>query len=541
MDFHSSFVATLGLAVLASTATAQFNLGVIERVDGDGAGTQATLPSRAVAISADGRFATFSTFSDNLVPGDTNLVEDIYLRDLRLGTVTRVSMSPTGGQLSTPSTNPQISGDGRYVAFETADPILVPGDLNGVLDVFVCNTTDGSILRESVMDGGGEVDGISCEPALSADGLWLAFASDAPCLCAAGPHPAKGGRHIYLRDRVHNRTGRVSLGTPGTEFAIVASHPVVSAHGNYVAFQARNLKIQIGLPPGSSQIYLYNVPTGNVTLVSCDDFGMPANADCIEAAISDSGRFVAYASLADNLVVGDTNGEMDVFIYDRVKKITRRLSVDSLGNQANAMSYRPSLSADGRFVSFTSLATNLSTLTHGGDRAVFVRDNDLGVVQLVSINSDAIAADQFAMTTNSQTLSGDGRLVVFESPATNLVPGAPLFGTGAYCFDRRSFGPRLEWGELVSGQRVTFTASGVTPNGPLVIVLGASGQGPLPSPWGLVDVSLPVRLYVTYANGHGNLTYNLMVPPTAGGRVFSAQGLDVFGVSHTNPLTALVQ
>lgn len=541
MKLPSILLLPLGLAALAPLAASQFNLGVLERVDANDQGLGASLPSHGVSISADGRFAVFSTFADNLVPGDTNLVEDVYLRDLRAGTVARVSVTPSGGEVASAATNPQVSGDGRFVAFECASPALVPGDANGALDVFVCDTTDGSLRRESVMSGGGEVDGISCESVLSTDGLWLAFASDAPCLCAAGPHPAVGGRHIYLRDRVHDRTWRVSLGDPGMQHAVEAGHPAVSAHGRFVAFEARYLTAAVGMPAGSKQLYLYDSQTDGVTLVSRDDLGLPANADCSQAAISDSGRYVAYASLADNLVPGDTNGAMDVFLFDRVKQITRRLSVDSLGNQANAMSYRPSLSATGRYVAFTSLASNLSALAPGGDRTVFVRDNDLGVVQLVGISSDAVPANQSAMTQNARTISADGRYAVFDSLATNLVPGAEQFGMKSFRFDRRSFGPRLEWDQPTGGQRVRFTADGVTPNCPLVIGISSSGQGPLPSAWGLIDLSLPVRLFVAYSDGHGHVLYETLLPPMASGKTFYAQGLDVFGVSHTNPLAALVQ
>jgi len=537
----STLLASLGLVAFALSASAQFNLNVMERVDANDTGVVATLPSRGASISADGRFAVFSTFSDNLIPGDTNLIEDVYMRDLRTGKVMRVSVPPAGGQISMAATNPQISGDGRLVAFECADPTLVPGDANGVVDVFICDTTDGSMIRESVTSGGGEVSGISCEPGLSADGLWLAFASDAASLWTVGPHHVTGGRHIYLRDRANNRTWRASLGQPGMQHDVQAGHPVVSMHGRFVAFEARDLTTEIGMPAGSSQLYLFDRTTDSVTLVSRDDFGVPANADCTEAAISDNGRFVAYASLADNLVAGDTNGAMDVFIFDRIKQITRRLSVDSLGNQANAMSYRPSLSETGRFVSFTSLATNLSGLTFGGGRAVFVRDNDLGVVQLASINSDAIAANNVSMTSNGNTLSADGRFVVFDSLASNLVPGTFQFGMSTYRLDRRSFGPRLEWSPPTGDQRVNFMATGVTPLSPLVIAIGSQGQGPTPSAFGLIDVSLPVRFFVAYSDGQGRASFDTFLPPITSGKVLCAQGLDVFGESHTNPLAALVQ
>lgn len=540
MQFQTHLFASLALAIGASAASAQFPLDLIERVDADPFGTVATLPSRNVSISTNGRYAIFSTYAQNLVADDTNYVEDVYVRDLRTGAISRVSMTPAGTQLSKPAMHPSISGDGRFVTFETVDATLVPGDTNGVMDVFVCDTTDGSVERASVMTGGGEADGISCESVLSSDGLFVAFASDAPCLCGDGPHVAKGGRHIFLRDRVKGRTWRASIGPLGTEIAARCAYPTVSAHGQFVAFEARNLTLEVGMPPGSSQIYVFDRAQDKTILVSRDDFGTAANGDCTQAVISNTGRYVAFSSVATNLVAGDTNGVMDVFIHDLKKGITRRISLDSLGNQTNGKSYAPSLSETGRFVAFTSLATNLTTHLFGGDRAVYVRDNDLGVTQLMSMNSDAVAANDFALTTTSRTLSGDGRYSVFESFATNLVPNSPLLGIGCYRFDRMSYGPRLEWSPPIAGERTTLEASGATPLGPMVVAISAAGQGPVPTFWGLVDLSLPVELFVTYADVRGNAKLQWIVPLAASGSAIYAQAIDIFGVSHTNPLAAPV-
>ena len=160
--------------------------------------------------------------------------------------------------------------------------------------------------------------------------------------------------------------------------------------------------------------------SGLTTRVSVDSAGTQANGDTADAALSANGRFVAFDSGATNLVAGDTNGQQDIFVHDRRTGTTTRVSVDSAGTQANNASVAPALSADGRFVAFETEATNLVAGDTNGQQDIFVHDRRTGTTTRVSVDS---AGTQANSECHLAALSADGRFVTFYSEATNLVPG----------------------------------------------------------------------------------------------------------------------
>jgi Tol biopolymer transport system component len=173
---------------------------------------------------------------------------------------------------------------------------------------------------------------------------------------------------------------------------------------------------------------------GSTTRVSVDSAGRQANGPSSVAAISADGRFVAFESDATNLVAGDTNGLTDIFVHDLVARTTTRVSVDSLGRQANGPSFNPSISSDGRFVAFESNATNLVPADSLLKRDVFVRDLVLGSTVRASVDS----ADRQALgASGGAAISGDGRSVAFESDANNLVPGDTNLTRDVFVHDLR--------------------------------------------------------------------------------------------------------
>jgi len=411
--FLVAAMVSLGVAGGAQPASA----GSTTRVSVDSADRQANGPSSAAAISADGRFVAFESDATNLVAGDTNGLTDIFVHDLVARTTTRVSVDSLGRQANGPSFNPSISSDGRFVAFESSATNLVTGDTNGLPDIFVRDLLTGKTTRASVDSLGRQANGPSYIAAISADGRFVAFESDATNLVMGDTN---GKRDVFVYDMATRATTRVSVDSLGRQANGPSYSAAISADGRFAAFESDATNLVTGDTNGKRDVFVHDATTQATTRVSVDSLGRQANGPSLSAAISGDGRFVAFESDATNLVAGDTNGKRDIFVYDMATRATTRASVDSLGRQSNGSSFNASNSADGRFVAFESDATNLVPSDSLLKRDVFVRDLVLGSTVRASVDS----ADRQALGASSgAAISGDGRSVAFESDANNLVPG----------------------------------------------------------------------------------------------------------------------
>ena len=434
-------------AVVAAIDAAAPGGGVVDRASVDSAGGQAVFPPGGgafrPAISADRRHVAFWSHAANLVPGDTNGVPDVFVHDRQTGATTRASVA-TGGVEATGTSGGDvaISADGRLVAFTSDAVDLVPGDTNGTRDVFLHDRQTGETTRVSVGTGGIQATGGtvgSTEVALSADGRFVAFTSDHPSL-AGGPVRSR----VFVHDRLMNTTTHVSVAMGGADPNAESAGPSLRADGFAVVFASRatNLSPLATAPAGPWRVYLRNLQTGNTGIVSISFDGsvltqssgrVSAGEPADRPVISGDGRFAAFASAASNLVSGDTNGLIDVFVWDLQVGGTSRVSVASGGAQAAGSpdaegSWLPAISADGRLVAFTSLATNLVPLDSNGVRDIFVHDRAVpgGITTRVSLARDG---REGSLDSFRPSLSADGRVIVFESFAADLVPGDTNGGT----------------------------------------------------------------------------------------------------------------
>ena len=382
-------------------------------------------------ISANGRFVVFTSESNNLVAGDTNSMQDVFVRDRQLGTTVRVSVTSAGAQANGISTWPAISADGRYVAFASDAPDLVVGDTNDTWDVFVHDLQTGATERVSVDSSGAETVLGGAMPSISADGRFVAFESSSAYVAG----DTNGASDIYVRDRLLGTTERVSVDSSGNQGDSGSYLASISADGRYVAFESYATNLVAGDANGRDDAFVHDRQTGATERASVDSSGAEGNGDSQWVAISGDGNFVAFESTATNLVAGDTNGVRDVFVRDRQSGSTERASVDGSGTQANGASYVPSLSADGRYVAFTSDATNLVAGDTNGQSDDFVRDRATGTNERLSVSSSGAQA---IFGSYSGTISGDGRFFVFWSGATNLVAGDTNFESDAFVRDRRA-------------------------------------------------------------------------------------------------------
>ena len=404
------------LLFLVAAPAALAQVGVIERVSVASDGTQGNIDSliptrRGPAVpSFDGRFVAFESGANNLVAGDTNGVADVFVRDTCLAappgcmpSTVRVSVASDGTQADGQSDTVSLSPDGRFVVFDSNASNLVSADTNGVRDIFVHDRdTDedgifdesGTIatVRVSVASDGTQGNSGSFEPfvdvaavrqqAISADGRFVAFASDADNLIAADTN---GVTDIFVHDR------------------------------------------------DADEDTIFDEPAAMATVRAsvASDGTQAISAGVVRPSISADGRFVAFATSAGNLVAGDTNSENDVFVRDTClgtppgcTPSTVRVSVASDSTQGNDFSYSPSISADGRFVSFHSGASNLvAGDSNGFSSDVFVRDTCVGAAPGCTVSTVAVSLGDLMHGNNESrlsTISADGRFVVFESDASNL-------------------------------------------------------------------------------------------------------------------------
>jgi Tol biopolymer transport system component len=318
-------------------------------------------------ISGNGRYVTFMSEATNLVPGDTNGEMDVFVHDRRTAITNRVSVSSAGGQADRGGHNPTISEDGRYVTFTSASSSLVPGDTNQRSDIFVHDRRRGVTNRISRTSTGGQTDGNSYNPQISADGRYVAYWSEATNLL---PEPGTELADVFVHDRKRGTTEQVSVASDGTRGNDESNQPTISANGRYVAFTTIATNLVPGETRGNYLVVVHDRRTRLTSLVS----GPGADDISWEPAISANGRYVAFESRATDLVDGDTNGVFDVFVRDLRSGAIARVSLTSVGGQANDESVGAAISANGRHVAFVSRATDLVPEDTNGAVDVFVRD-----------------------------------------------------------------------------------------------------------------------------------------------------------------------
>lgn len=387
-------------------------------------GTQAEWGAWFPAISADGRYVSFGSHAADLVPGDTNLSDDVFVHDRATGETTRVSVASGGIQATGHSSrNSALSADGRFVAFSSSATNLVAGDTNGVEDVFVHDRSTGSTTRVSVSTGGAQATDWCFLDGLSADGRFVVFSSRAPNLA---PGDTNGASDVFVHDRATGETTRASV-SPGGVLAGGGggSGGSLSADGRYVAFTSAAADLVAGDANGVGDVFVHDRQTGVTTRVNLPPWGGETNDHSHAGELSADGRIVVFASAANNLAYGDWNNAWDVFAHDRLTGTTTLVSVGPGGLNANKPSGGPTfdradVSADGRYVVFRSEASNLVVGDTNDAADVFVHDLVTRITARVSVGPGGAQANAWSLDSD---VSGDGRFVAFSSDASNLVAG----------------------------------------------------------------------------------------------------------------------
>ena len=249
----------------------------------------------------------------------------------------------------------------------------------------------------------------------------MAFESDATNLV---PGDTNARRDIFVHDRLTGSTTRVSVSSLGVEGNNTSQSAAISAGGGVVAFNsfATNL-VPADANGGRPDVFLHDMSTGTTELASVSSMGEQGDGSSFSPSLSADGRFVAFGSLAQNLVGGDTNADVDVFVRDRANGTTERVSLSTAGAEGNGRSELPSISADGTKVAFQSFASTLVQNDTNGVEDVFLNDRTTGETVRVSVRTRSPFApgEDGNGPSLGPAISADGRIVTFNSVADNLV------------------------------------------------------------------------------------------------------------------------
>jgi hypothetical protein len=390
-------------------------LGQTKRVSVDSSGAQASGDEWSnfggIVISADGRFVGFTSNVANLVSGDTNGVEDVFVHDLHTGTTRRVSISSSGEQANGFSGSSDISGDGHLVLFGSEATNLISGDTNNVRDIFLHNLLTGATTRVSVNSNEEQADDSSQGGAISGDGRYVAFSSEAENLAP----DYEIWEHVYVRDLETGETRRASVTTSGDTMVGWAEAPAISDDGRYVAFEFDDR----GDGAPQRWIYVHDRVTGQTIAATEGDFD--GERSPFNPSLSADGHLLAFDSGISSLVSGDTNGFRDVFVREAPFSSDPVPSIVSI----NRVDPNPAFTAQS--VRYTVLFSEAVTGVDAGD----FRLTKTGSTGAAGIGMVTGSGTTYTVTVGTGSGKGTLRLDVIDNDSIKDATNQPLGGTGA--------------------------------------------------------------------------------------------------------------
>ena len=412
----------------------------IKRISLASNGVESNGYSSGVSIADDGRYIIFSSDATNLVPNDTNNSTDIFIYDRTNQTVELINIAPNNTEADAPVSIGSISGNSRYITFASNASNLVANDTNQQRDIFVYDRVEKTTERISVASEGTQANDLNLFNAISDDGRYVAFESMASNLVA---NDTNGQRDIFIRDRVEKTTERVNVASDGTQANNHASLHSISDDGRYITYCSNASNLVANDTNKQSDVFVYDRVEKTTERISVASDGTQANGYSHFGSISGDGRYVAFESAANNLVANDTNNRTDIFVYDRVEKTTERVNVAIDNAGSNGDSYGASISDDGRYIAFLSEADNL-VVDDTNERAdIFVYDRveqttkrfDGNSFPTISGNGEYVvfnsSLDNLVLDDTNQ--AGDVFLIDLNTSSTN--PGTSNPGTNDLSLD----------------------------------------------------------------------------------------------------------
>jgi Tol biopolymer transport system component len=407
--------------LLVPTALAQSTTKLSASASGTNGNGPSALGTSPDTLSPDGRFAVFASNSSNLITGDTNLLLDIFLRDTVAGTVARASVATGGLESNADSLSPAVSDDGRFIAFQSQATNLAAGDFNGTWDVFVHDRQTGLTTIVSVANTGAIGNGASTSPSISGDGTLIAFESDATNLAVSDPNLATD---VFVRNLATSTTRMVSR-IPGGALGNAASKaPALSGDGRFVAFESLATNLAPGATAAFSKILVIDLSAGGPQLASINAVGLAADAAATQPSISADGNRIAFMSSASNLApVSQTVN--NAFLRDRSAGTTTLVNALPGGTPANGATTAVRLADSGAFAALLSTASNLTPGHSGSIVDAFVVDLATGLSLRASVPVTVPGEPNGAGIQAIGGISSDGRFTIFQSASTNLLAGDP--------------------------------------------------------------------------------------------------------------------
>jgi VCBS repeat-containing protein len=372
------------------------------------------------SFSPDGTHLLFWSRSNNLALGATSILSQLYLKDLTTGAVSVVSTDANGiegnNDSSVPNNSNQtlmFSPDGTKVVFESAASNLVATGTNGRQQIFIKDLTTGAVSIVSVDANGIQGNANSMNFTFSPDGTKVAFDSAAANLISGGTT----GNQVFLKDLATGAVTLVSTDANGVPGSGASSFPVFSPDGNQVAFISTSTNLAAGATNTHSQIYVKNLQSGAVAVVSADANGNEANNDSLYPMFSPDGSKLAFNSISTNLVPNVPSFNSEVYVKDLATGTITLASADSNGVPANSNSSQfGSFSPDSTKIAFQSASTNLVSGANGASQ-VYVKDLLIGAVTLLSANG----AGAFGNGNSTMpTFSPNHLAVAFQSGSGNF-------------------------------------------------------------------------------------------------------------------------
>lgn len=402
--------------------------GTTSRVSLGSGGVEGNASSFVGVLSGDGQKVLFTSFANNLVDGDTNGREDVFVRDIAAGTTDRLAQGGSGFTM-TP--------DAEVILLESSDEGGSGSDRNRFVDVFRSARSAPGLTRMSVAppnsvaaanDHSDAFDRSAVNVGVSDDARFVTFVSPATNLVL----PATAVRDLFVRDMQTGSIERISRRSNGLPSTCRSEAPAITPDGRYVVFENCAGLVPPFLP--GEDVYRYDRQTATLTLVSLNLSGSPSR-NSVSADVSDDGNVVAFFSCAPDIVVNDGNGACDVFVRDLAAGTTQLASrrPDGFGASSGAASQtEPRISGNGRFVAFTSFSSELVNGDLNGTFDAFVFDRQTSAVQRVSLG---IGGTELNNVSTAHDINRDGSLVAFGSRASNVGAGSTSSTSHLYVRD----------------------------------------------------------------------------------------------------------
>lgn len=546
-----AFSSLVAAAVAAPPAGAQVTGLVSIAADG----TQADAICNAGDVSADGRFCVFTSWTRKLVPGTLNIKVHVFVADRDSGAIELAAVDSSGVQANEDALRPRISGDGRFVVFETLASNLAPGDFNGKLDCYLRDRELGITERISVSSSGAGGSGDSFRPVVSDDGRYVLFTSFAQNFAAGDDNDTAD---VFLRDRELGTTTLVSVALDGGVASSYSESADLTPDGRLALFRSSATDLVAGSNAGWNKMILRDLALGITEQVSLTWDGAFPAGDCIDGRITPDGRFVTFTSPVHTIVPNDSNQRDDIFVRDRLLATTERVNVGSDGAQDDGGASRGRISDDGRFVTFSSASTRFAPSDTNDASDVYLRDRWRGATRQLSIST---AGQISARGGGEAEICGDGGVILFSSGGDELDPRddngvgdvlvhvrAPGYATSAVYgsgFPGRAGPPTLELADdPVIGEPIALLVGNSAGAWTLGFLLVGTEELALPAGWGgellvepllVLPVPLPPDRYtlldeVPYDAGFFAVVLRLQVlvlDPAAAEGIASSAGLEV--------------